>query len=166
MEYESAAKNGIDVRFESKATRLVTNDRGAVTGVVVRTPAGSETIDAGAVVLASGGFEANPEMRTRYLGPDWELARVRGSPYNTGAGVGALERLSLRAVGPERALARRPQGRRQLPEALVPARAHREPQGRARRRRGRGLPQLHLREVRARGHRAAAPDRVPDLRPE
>ncbi len=87
MEYESAAKNGVDVRFETKATRLATDDRGAVTGVVVRTPAGTETIPAGAVVLASGGFEANPEMRTRYLGPNWELARVRGTPYNTGDGI-------------------------------------------------------------------------------
>src|SRR6266849_39607 len=87
MEYQSAAKNGIDVRFETKATRLVTDDRGAVTGVAVRTPTGTETIPAGAVVLASGGFEANPEMRTRYLGPNWELARVRGTPYNTGDGI-------------------------------------------------------------------------------
>src|SRR5437764_1576499 len=87
MEYQSASKHGIDVRFESEATRLVTDDLGAVTGVIVRTPAGSETIDAGAVVLASGGFEANPEMRTRYLGPNWELARVRGTPYNTGDGI-------------------------------------------------------------------------------
>jgi tricarballylate dehydrogenase len=87
MEYQSAAKNGVDVRFETKATRLATDDRGAVTGVVVRTSAGTETIPAGAVVLASGGFEANPEMRTRYLGPNWELARVRGTPYNTGDGI-------------------------------------------------------------------------------
>src|SRR5207237_422000 len=82
------------------------------------------------------------------------------------AAVGALERLPLRPVGPERAVARRPEGGRQLPEALVPARAHREPQGRALRGRGRRLPQLHLREVRARGHRTAPPHRVPDLRPE
>ncbi|RPH73341.1 MAG: FAD-dependent oxidoreductase, partial [Candidatus Rokuibacteriota bacterium] len=75
MEYASAAKAGIDVRFEAKVTRLVTDDRGGVTGVVVRTPDGTETITAGAVVLAAGGFEANPEMRTRYLGPNWELAR-------------------------------------------------------------------------------------------
>ena len=87
MEYASAAKAGIDVRFETKATRLVTDDRGRVTGILVRTPDGTETIDAGAVVLASGGFEANPEMRTRYLGPNWELARVRGTPYNTGDGI-------------------------------------------------------------------------------
>jgi tricarballylate dehydrogenase len=87
MAYASAAKAGIDVRFETKAMRLVTDDRGRVTGVVVRTPAGTETIEAGALVLASGGFEANPEMRTRYLGPNWELARVRGTPYNTGDGI-------------------------------------------------------------------------------
>jgi tricarballylate dehydrogenase len=87
MEYASATKAGVDVRFETKAMRLVTDDRGRVTGIVVRTPDGTETIDAGAVVLASGGFEANPEMRTRYLGPNWELARVRGTPYNTGDGI-------------------------------------------------------------------------------
>ncbi|HET7340391.1 MAG TPA: FAD-dependent tricarballylate dehydrogenase TcuA [Methylomirabilota bacterium] len=87
MEYASAAKAGIEVRFDSKAARLVTDERGRVTGVVVRTPAGSETITTRAVVLASGGFEANTEMRTRYLGPNWELARVRGTPYNTGDGI-------------------------------------------------------------------------------
>ncbi|OGK96844.1 MAG: tricarballylate dehydrogenase [Candidatus Rokubacteria bacterium RBG_16_73_20] len=87
MEYASAAKAGIDVRFEAKATRLTVEDRGAVTGVVVRTPAGVETLAARAVVLAAGGFEANPEMRTRYLGRNWDLARVRGTPYNTGEAI-------------------------------------------------------------------------------
>ena len=87
MEYAAAARAGIAVRFETKAIRLATDDRGAVTGVVVRTPGGTETIGAKAVVLAAGGFEANAEMRTRYLGQDWELARVRGTPYNTGDGI-------------------------------------------------------------------------------
>jgi tricarballylate dehydrogenase len=87
MEYASAAKAGIDVRFEAKVLRLLADDRGRVTGVVVRTAAGTESIEARAVVLASGGFEANPEMRTRYLGPNWDLARVRGTPYNTGDGI-------------------------------------------------------------------------------
>jgi tricarballylate dehydrogenase len=87
MEYASAAKAGIDVRFEAKASALVTDDGGRVTGVVVRTAEGKETIAARAVVLAAGGFEANPEMRTRYLGPNWDLARVRGTPYNTGDAI-------------------------------------------------------------------------------
>jgi tricarballylate dehydrogenase len=39
------------------------------------------------VVLACGGFEANAAWRTRYLGPPWDLAKVRGSRFNTGAGI-------------------------------------------------------------------------------
>src|SRR5437762_3346105 len=88
MEYESAKKVGIDVRFEAKATRLVTDPRGRVTGIEIKTAdGGTESIAAKSVVLASGGFEANIEMRTRYLGPNWDLARVRGTPYNTGDGI-------------------------------------------------------------------------------
>jgi tricarballylate dehydrogenase len=87
MEYQAAEKAGIEIRFETKATRLVADDRGVVTGVVVRTPKGTEALEASSVVLASGGFEANVEMRTRYLGPNWDMARVRGTPYNTGDGI-------------------------------------------------------------------------------
>jgi tricarballylate dehydrogenase len=39
------------------------------------------------VVLAAGGFQSNPEMRVRYLGPGWELAKVRGTMFNTGDGI-------------------------------------------------------------------------------
>jgi len=35
-------------------------------------------------VLAGGGFQANPEWRARYLGAGWELAKVRGTRFNTG----------------------------------------------------------------------------------
>jgi tricarballylate dehydrogenase len=44
-------------------------------------------VRAKAVVLAAGGFQANAEMRTRYLGPLWELAKVRGTRFNTGDGI-------------------------------------------------------------------------------
>ncbi len=84
MAYASAARAGIDVRFEAGVTRLLTDDRRRVTGVEVLTPRGAERLSAEAVVIAAGGFEANPEMRARYLGPDWDLARVRGTPHNTG----------------------------------------------------------------------------------
>ena len=88
MEYTAAAKDGIEVRFEAKAVGLATDARGRVDGVAVRAPSGTtETLAARTVVLAAGGFEANPEMRTRYLGPNWDLARVRGTPYNTGDAI-------------------------------------------------------------------------------
>ncbi len=78
---------GVEVRYEAKATRLQIDQRGNVTGVVVKEPDGYHDLQAKAVVLASGGFEANAEMRTRYLGPGWELAKVRGTQYNTGDGI-------------------------------------------------------------------------------
>ncbi len=39
------------------------------------------------MVLACGGFEANREWRARYLGPGWDMAKVRGTRYNTGDGI-------------------------------------------------------------------------------
>ncbi|MBT6363386.1 MAG: FAD-dependent tricarballylate dehydrogenase TcuA, partial [Rhodospirillaceae bacterium] len=40
-----------------------------------------------AVILACGSFESNAEMRARYLGPGWDLAKVRGTKFNTGKGI-------------------------------------------------------------------------------
>ncbi|MCY4013882.1 MAG: FAD-dependent tricarballylate dehydrogenase TcuA [Gammaproteobacteria bacterium] len=72
---------GVDVRYRVRATGLVTTAR----GLEVRS--GSEVIRGDAVVLACGGFESNPAWRTRYLGPGWDLAKVRGTRFNTGDGI-------------------------------------------------------------------------------
>jgi tricarballylate dehydrogenase len=58
-----------------------------VHGVVANVEGKTTTIACKAVVLAAGGFEANAEMRTRYLGPGWDLAKVRGTRFNTGGGI-------------------------------------------------------------------------------
>ena len=47
----------------------------------------SADVAAKCVVLAAGGFQANSEWRTRYLGPGWDLAKVRGTRFNTGDGI-------------------------------------------------------------------------------
>ena len=86
--FESAARQGVDLRYEHKLLRL-RSDGARVVGVDARTPAGDASIAADAVVLAAGGFEANTEMRTRYLGPGWDLAKVRGSRFNTGDAIRA-----------------------------------------------------------------------------
>jgi tricarballylate dehydrogenase len=78
--------DGIEIRYGTRAVALCTVD-GRVSGVRVRRDGAESIIDAGAVVLASGGFEANTEWRTRYLGPGWDTAKVRGSRFNTGDGI-------------------------------------------------------------------------------
>ena len=85
--FERAAKVGVEIRYGTKGNQLLIDERGAIRGIVVRGPEGFYTIPAKVVVLACGGFEANAEMRTRYLGPDWELARIRGTRHNTGDGI-------------------------------------------------------------------------------
>ena len=85
--FDLVERAGATVAYQSKATSLSSDDLGRVTGVVVRSPSGTERIETGAVVLACGGFEANSEMRARYLGPGWELAKVRGTRFNTGDGI-------------------------------------------------------------------------------
>ena len=85
--YDRATQLGVEVRYETKAVRLLVDDQGAIRGLVCRGPEGFAEVEARAVVLAAGGFEANPEWRARYLGKDWELARVRGTRHNTGDGI-------------------------------------------------------------------------------
>jgi tricarballylate dehydrogenase len=87
-QFALAERAGVDVRYEAQATALRVDAAGAVCGLTVRTPRGAEEIDAAAVVLACGGFEADAAMRARYLGPGWELAKVRGTRFNTGDGIG------------------------------------------------------------------------------
>lgn len=83
---EIAKKTGIDVWYEARAMEILTDGFG-VKGVKVRRPTEIIDIPARAVVLAAGGFQASPEWRTRYLGPGWDVAKVRGTRYNTGDGI-------------------------------------------------------------------------------
>ena len=82
----AAARIGVTLRYGVRVVRL-TIQSGRAAGVVVRHADGEESIAADAVVLAAGGFEANPAWRARYLGPGWDLARVRGTRFNTGDGI-------------------------------------------------------------------------------
>ena len=83
---KAAKKNGIMVAYEARALSLMTDDDG-VTGVRVRHGGKTVEIVTKCVVLAAGGFQANAEWRTRYLGPGWELAKIRGTRFNTGDGI-------------------------------------------------------------------------------
>jgi tricarballylate dehydrogenase len=96
---EIAEREGIEVRCDSPVVRLLTGDGGAVTGVVVSGPAGEESIAAKAVILACGGFEADPRLRAQYLGPGWDVAKVRGTPYNTGDGINMALELGAQPYG-------------------------------------------------------------------
>src|SRR5262249_4019649 len=64
--YANAERRGIAISYATPAVALTRAD-GRVTGVVAERGGRRVEIAAGAVVLACGSFESNPEMRARYL---------------------------------------------------------------------------------------------------
>ena len=82
----AAKKNGIEIHYQTRALELL-YDGVRIQGVRVRQEGAVREVRGKSVVLACGGFEANPEWRTRYLGPGWDLAKVRGTRFNTGDGI-------------------------------------------------------------------------------
>ena len=93
-----AARLGVEVRYATRATDLVT-DRHRVVGVRGTGPDGPIEVAARSAVLAAGGFEADPELRRRHLGPGWERAHVRGTPLNTGDMITAATRIGAATSG-------------------------------------------------------------------
>ena len=92
--FERAEALGVDILYDAKVT-AIDGDRRRVSGVMVD----GERLGADAVVLAAGGFHANAEWRTRYLGPGWDLAKVRGSRFNTGNVIAAALAIGARSAG-------------------------------------------------------------------
>lgn len=79
----AAERMGVEVIYDCAATGLIQED-GRVRGVRYRTSTGEGELRAESVILASGGFEASPELRRQHLGEGWQNAKVRGTPGNTG----------------------------------------------------------------------------------
>jgi tricarballylate dehydrogenase len=83
---EAASKRGIEIRYQTRALKLLF-DGVRVGGVRIRHDDVESDLTSKSVVLACGGFESNAEWRTRYLGPGWDLAKVRGTRFNNGDGI-------------------------------------------------------------------------------
>lgn len=93
----AAEKVGVSIMYETAARKIMTESStgGFESLEVVGKDGLTSVIRAKAIVLAAGGFESNPRMRSQYLGPGWDLGHVRGTPYNTGE---VLE-MSIRDLG-------------------------------------------------------------------
>jgi tricarballylate dehydrogenase len=93
-----ALGSGVEIRYQSRVRAVHGNDR-HVEGVRVSTPDGEYDLDGRATIVCSGGFQANAEMRARYLGTNADLMKVRGSRHNTGEVLHMLLALGVKAAG-------------------------------------------------------------------
>ena len=80
---EAAKKRGIEIRYAARGVDLLF-DGNRVEGIRARHSGEVHELRAKSIVLACGGFEANPEWRTRYLAPVGISRRCAG-PVTTPA---------------------------------------------------------------------------------
>src|SRR6516225_202244 len=80
---------GVAMRYECPAERIVRAGNGRVGGIVVSDTDGTRTIPADAVILASGGFQADGEMMRAHFGPGAEDFKLisPGTRHNSGDGI-------------------------------------------------------------------------------
>jgi hypothetical protein len=90
------AKAKVDVWFNCPAVEITMED-GVVSGLVVEKHGKKMHLRAPAVVLAAGGFEANPLLRAKHLGAGWERAIVstKPRPFGSLANLRKVERHTL-----------------------------------------------------------------------
>jgi tricarballylate dehydrogenase len=87
---DAAKKAGAKVLYETAAIRLVMAESNRVRGIEVQPSEGvTTTLDADAVILASGGFQGNPEMMRTHFGPGGETIKLisPGTRFDTGDGI-------------------------------------------------------------------------------
>ncbi|MBU2549323.1 MAG: FAD-dependent tricarballylate dehydrogenase TcuA [Proteobacteria bacterium] len=99
--YATAARLGVGILYEAEATDLDIREDGFVSAAVLYQGV-CETVRAGAVVVASGGFQANIEWLREYWGPAADRFIVRGTPYDQGRMLRVLLDRGARPVGDPR----------------------------------------------------------------
>jgi tricarballylate dehydrogenase len=98
----TAEKIGVEFFYETTGNDLILDDEGNVTGVrATKKGSGAVSFYARAVVLASGGYEGNPEMLAQYMGPRALYLRpiARGGYYNKGEGIRMALRIGAAPCG-------------------------------------------------------------------
>lgn len=89
---DGAVRAGVRVRSETALTEVLT-ERGAVHGARLHGPDGECTVAATAVILATGGFDASEELRTRFLPEGLDVSA--SAPGDTGVALTVAEQLGL-----------------------------------------------------------------------
>lgn len=116
-----ALKGGVTILYETTATNLARENGGYA---LQANCAGGQVVSlrAGAVMIASGGFEGSQEMMTQYMGPTAKYLRpvARGGYYNKGEGIRLALCLGAAPAGDFSSFHAEPiDPRSKQPEALV-----------------------------------------------
>ena len=77
---------GGEIIYDCAVEELI-EEKGKVIGVNCHYKEESTRFLSDAVVLGCGGFEANPDLRKKFMGEKWVHSKVRGTRHNMGKGI-------------------------------------------------------------------------------
>jgi tricarballylate dehydrogenase len=77
---------GGEIFYDCAAEEII-KENGKIIGIRCIKQGKETTMPCDAIVLGCGGFEANKELRKKYLGEKWGDAKVRGTRHNMGKGI-------------------------------------------------------------------------------
>jgi tricarballylate dehydrogenase len=99
--YRTAARMGIEVLYDASVERMYfEGDR--CTELIVHNEGSEHRVHAGAIICASGGFEANIEWLRQYWGDAALNYYIRGPKYNDGTVLAQLFEAGAQRAGEER----------------------------------------------------------------
>ncbi|QYJ03573.1 FAD-binding protein [Nocardioides panacisoli] len=92
-------EGGGEVRLGTTTRRLLRSE-GRIVGAEVEGPSGGEDIHARWTLLATGGFQGDPDLLATKIHPRAGAMQLRSNPHSTGAGYRLAETVGA-ATGPE-----------------------------------------------------------------
>jgi tricarballylate dehydrogenase len=94
-----AARNAkVPILYQTEVTEISLSN-GSLVGVRVRTRSGTKAIACRAVVIATGGFQANRKLVTEHIGKGAHRLVLRGYKFSTGDGHKMAQKLGARLIG-------------------------------------------------------------------
>ncbi|MGH1466251.1 MAG: FAD-dependent tricarballylate dehydrogenase TcuA [Cognatishimia sp.] len=96
--YRTALSLGVDVFYDTKVTHLQQND-GHIDWVDFEQNGHKKRLTPTAVIVASGGFQADTDWLARAWGPAAKNFLIRGTPYNKGVVLADLLKQDVTQVG-------------------------------------------------------------------
>lgn len=102
---EAATKQGVEIMLETRGTKLLKDEKGAVCGAEALTSSGDTiTFHAKAVILATGGYDRNKEVKQQYS-PTYANSRTNVGAGNTGDGLIMAREIGANIIGNDSAIA-------------------------------------------------------------
>jgi tricarballylate dehydrogenase len=96
--YATAERLGVEIRYDAAVQDLVIRD-GSFESALVADDGATQRVTAKAVVVASGGFQANLDWLREYWGAAADNFIIRGSPYDKGRMLRVLLDNGAKPVG-------------------------------------------------------------------